>query len=52
MTGVDLADEDAKWLQYLAENGWNGEVGDEGEEAILADKVRIEKEDESVYEKV
>ena len=52
MTGVDLADEDAKWLQYLAENGWNGEVGNEGEGAILAEKVRVEKEDESVDEKV
>lgn len=29
MTGVDLADEDMKIMQYLAENGWTGEVGDE-----------------------
>ncbi|KIJ39867.1 hypothetical protein M422DRAFT_210104 [Sphaerobolus stellatus SS14] len=33
MTGIDLADEDAKFLQYLADNGWEGAVGegDEGE---------------------
>ena len=52
MTGVDLADEDAKWLKYLAENGWDGEVGDEGEEVILTEKVRVEKEEESIDEKV
>jgi len=28
MTGVDLADEDAKFLEYLAENGWHGDVGE------------------------
>lgn len=28
MTGVDLADEDMKFMQYLAENGWTGEVGE------------------------
>lgn len=32
MTGVDLADEDEKFLRYLAENGWEGEVGDDSEE--------------------
>lgn len=29
MTGVDLADEDAKFMQYLVENGWSGEVGED-----------------------
>ena len=29
MTGVDLADEDEKFLKYLADNGWEGEVGDD-----------------------
>lgn len=29
MTGVDLAEEDEKFLKYLAENGWQGEVGDD-----------------------
>lgn len=25
---VDLADEDEKFMKYLAENGWEGEVGE------------------------
>lgn len=29
MTGVDLADEDAKFMQYLADNGWAGAVGED-----------------------
>jgi len=29
MTGVDFAEEDAKFMEYLAENGWTGDVGDE-----------------------
>ncbi|KNZ71992.1 putative metabolite transport protein GIT1 [Termitomyces sp. J132] len=29
MTGVDFSEEDAKFMEFLAENGWNGEVGDE-----------------------
>ena len=32
MTGVDLADEDEKFLKYLADNGWEGEVGDDEEQ--------------------
>lgn len=28
MTGVDLADEDAKFMAYLEENGWTGVVGE------------------------
>jgi len=28
MTGVDLADEDAKFMVYLEENGWTGQVGE------------------------
>ncbi|CCM05085.1 uncharacterized protein FIBRA_07292 [Fibroporia radiculosa] len=28
-TGVDLANEDEKFLKYLADNGWHGGVGDE-----------------------
>jgi len=29
MTGVDLADEDAKFMEYLEENGWSGLVGED-----------------------
>ena len=36
MTGVDLADEDEKFLQYLADNGWQGEVGDD-EDGLVDD---------------
>ena len=28
MTGIDLADEDAKFMAYLEENGWSGLVGE------------------------
>lgn len=34
MTGVDLADEDAKFMKYLADNGWEGEVGEDSEKAF------------------
>jgi len=33
MTGVDLADEDRKFMEYLAENGWTGDVGEEDSDA-------------------
>ncbi|KAF7966433.1 hypothetical protein HWV62_38392 [Athelia sp. TMB] len=29
LTGVDLAEEDAKFMQYLADNGWQGEIGED-----------------------
>lgn len=32
--GVDLADEDRKFLEYLHENGWSGEVGDEKDDLV------------------
>lgn len=46
MTGVDLADEDEKFLKYLAENGWEGEVGDD-EDGLVEDdvsSVNVEKQ--------
>jgi hypothetical protein len=36
MTGVDLADEDARFMEYLKINGWEGAVG-EDEEINLID---------------
>ncbi|KAI0331949.1 MFS Git1p-like glycerophosphoinositol permease [Cubamyces sp. BRFM 1775] len=46
MTGVDLADEDEKFLEYLKDNGWRGDVGDD-EDAVVDDlsseEVAIEK---------
>ncbi|KAH7883686.1 major facilitator superfamily domain-containing protein [Phlebopus sp. FC_14] len=35
MTGVDLADEDAKFMRYLADNGWQGEVGEDSEKELI-----------------
>lgn len=35
-TGVDLADEDAAFLKYLADNGWEGEVGEDDDRALVA----------------
>lgn len=37
MTGVDLADEDVKFMEYLAENGWVGEVGEDDEKRLVTD---------------
>ena len=37
MTGVDLADEDAAFLKYLAENCWEGEVGDDTDGLVELD---------------
>ena len=36
MTGVDLAVEDENFLKYLADNGWEGEVGDD-EDGLVDD---------------
>ena len=35
MTGVDLADEDAKFMQYLASNGWEGVVGEDDDKELI-----------------
>ena len=35
MTGVDLADEDAKFLKYLTENGWEGEIGEDDDKGLI-----------------
>ena len=29
MTGVDLAEEDARFIEYLERNGWEGTVGED-----------------------
>ncbi|KAI0715275.1 MFS Git1p-like glycerophosphoinositol permease [Earliella scabrosa] len=34
MTGVDLAEEDEKFMKYLADHGWEGEVGDDSDGLI------------------
>ncbi|KAL1674582.1 major facilitator superfamily domain-containing protein [Schizophyllum commune] len=42
MTGVDLGDEDAAFVQYLNEQGWNGEVG-EKESVVSVDMVAVKQ---------
>lgn len=37
-TGIDLADEDEKWLKYLADNGWEGDIGEEDEIVLAGDR--------------
>ncbi|KZP31225.1 MFS Git1p-like glycerophosphoinositol permease [Athelia psychrophila] len=37
LTGVDLAEEDAKFMQYLADNGWEGEVGEGDSKELIVD---------------
>jgi hypothetical protein len=32
MTGVDLADEDVRFMEYLKSNGWEGAVGEDEDE--------------------
>ena len=53
MTGVDLMEEDARFLRYLGENGWEGEVGEGGDserivwlEIYMNEEVVQEGEDE------
>ncbi len=38
--GVDLADEDRKFMAYLADNGWVGEVG-EDDDTVFEDDISI-----------
>ncbi|KAL0579105.1 Plasma membrane permease, mediates uptake of glycerophosphoinositol and glycerophosphocholine [Marasmius crinis-equi] len=35
MTGIDLADEDEKFVRYLTENGWGGEVGEDDDKGLV-----------------
>ena len=35
MTGVDLADEDARFMEYLERNGWEGVVGEDEDTDLL-----------------
>lgn len=44
MTGVDLADEDAKFMRYLADNGWEGRVGEDDEVDMISGHHATEEE--------
>jgi hypothetical protein len=35
MTGVDLAEEDARFMEYLEINGWEGLVGEDEENDFI-----------------
>lgn len=39
MTGVDFADEDAEFMEFLAANGWTGDVGEEDLDSVQDLKV-------------
>lgn len=55
MTGVDLADEDAKFLKYLTDNGWEGDVGEDDDMAFVQKSIESrnsEEGEENVDEKV
>lgn len=44
-SGVDLAEEDRKFMQYLADNGWKGDVGEDsvGDDSSVDDS-ELEKQ--------
>ena len=44
MTGTDLAEEDEKFLKYLADNGWEGEVGDDDDGVFDDDSSSVSME--------
>ena len=48
MTGVDLADEDRKFMEYLSSSGWQGEIGEDDDKEILtADNQAMDAEADS-----
>lgn len=50
MMGVDLADEDAKFMKYLADNGWQGEVGEDDDDKELITDIGGEEGDSQAGE--
>jgi len=43
MTGVDLAEEDARFMEYLESNGWEGAVGEDEDMDLVDGKVLEER---------
>lgn len=43
MTGKDLAEEDALFLEYLQAHGWEGEVGEHEQKGLEADLNPLKK---------
>lgn len=46
MTGVDLAEEDAAFLEYLTDNGWEGEVGEDNELTFIVKEMSVRQDRE------
>ena len=42
MTGIDLAEEDREFMQYLRDNGWEGEIGEDDDEHLVDDESSVE----------
>jgi hypothetical protein len=42
LTGVDLADEDRKFMQYLRDSGWDGAVGEDDEQEVDDDESSVD----------
>ena len=42
MTGIDTAEEDSKFMQYLRDNGWEGEIGEDDDEHLVDDESSVE----------
>ena len=41
MTGVDLADEDARFMEYLERNGWEGNVGEDEDRDLIEESESV-----------
>jgi hypothetical protein len=44
MTGVDLADEDARFMEYLERNGWEGNVGEDEDRDLIEESESVSGE--------
>ena len=43
MKNEDMAEEDARFMQYLKDNGWEGEVGEDDDKALVSDASSVSK---------
>ena len=50
MTGVDFADEDAKFMNYFVQNGWEGALGEDDEKALVRKGISSRDSDEEMSE--
>ncbi|KAH9030128.1 MFS Git1p-like glycerophosphoinositol permease [Lactarius pseudohatsudake] len=52
MTGVDLADEDARFMEYLEINGWEGVVGEDEDRDLIGREPSTDILDSTVWTRV